>query len=252
MDKYYLSYLLTPWDSRALSVKTAEFKIHPESETFHDSTHYVHNWEQLSTKLENKNVQLSYGRIGSQYKKVISDAQTNGYRITEVSHTVSINKLQMWQAPAAFSKTFALDIASQNDLPAIQEIAVKNFKYGRFAEDPSITEEKNKTRQRLWINDLIKQETIFIKKIQNSTIGFMAISRPSNIGQVDLILGGVRDTYPVMVYRFWVSIIEQLKREGVKSVKTLVSASNIGVINLYARLGFLFAGCDFGFRKWHK
>ena len=57
-------------------------------------------------------------------------------------------------------------------------------------------------------------------------------------GTADLILGGTRAEQAVLAYPFWSAVLGRLKQEGVRRVETVISAANLGVLNLYARLGF--------------
>lgn len=62
-----------------------------------------------------------------------------------------------------------------------------------------------------------------------------------------LILGGLKEKYRHLAYGFWANILLYIK--DVKEVHTLISSSNIDVLNLYSYFGFRFENPQFGFHK---
>ena len=65
-----------------------------------------------------------------------------------------------------------------------------------------------------------------------------------------LILTGAAGRYSMLALPLWITALEHLGSRQVKHCSTLVSAANIGVVNLYARLGFRYDTTLFGYRKF--
>jgi hypothetical protein len=132
------------------------------------------------------------------------------------------------------------------DIADIEEIAALEFNFGRFHEDPFISPTIAKNRNKNWIEDLIHQKsTIKVIRKKNSVVGFMAYSIKED--RAELILGGVKEKYRHLAYGFWANIL--LGLNGAKEIHTLISSSNIDVLNLYSYFGFRFENPQIGFHK---
>jgi hypothetical protein len=122
----------------------------------------------------------------------------------------------------------------------------EEYKFGRFYEDPFIEPSKATDRSRFWIGDLINQKAIIkVLKKKNIVVGFKAYK--VNDKRADLILGGLIEEYIHLAYGFWANILLNIK--DVNEIHTLISSSNIDVLNLYSSFGFKFENPQLGFHK---
>ena len=135
---------------------------------------------------------------------------------------------------------------TNDNISEIEDIAAGEFQFGRFYEDPYIEPSKAIDRSRFWIGDLINQKvTIKVLKKKNSIVGFMAYKIKDN--RADLILGGIKEQYRHLAYGFWANILLNIK--DTNEIHTLISSSNVDVLNLYSYFGFRFVNAQFGFHK---
>lgn len=134
---------------------------------------------------------------------------------------------------------------SQEEIEEVKRIAREDFYYGRFFEDPFIKERVAQKRNEYWIDDMIKNPSyrILIAKKNNSVIGFMAFSDENT--HVELLLGGLTSKYAHLSYSFWFHLFDNYFKN--RLIKTTISCSNLGVVNLYKKFGFNFTEHYVGF-----
>ena len=130
----------------------------------------------------------------------------------------------------------------------IKQIACNEFNYGRFAEDTNLNNSYNAIRNSNWIDNLAQKNEFKVLLYKQQPIGFMAYEINNCI--CNLILGGVHNSYQHFAPAFWSVILKDVKTNlNVNSVKTIISAANIGVFNLYIKLGFTIKTTYWGFSK---
>lgn len=135
---------------------------------------------------------------------------------------------------------------TNNDTKEIEDIAMEEFKFGRLFEDPFIDPLKAKKRSRFWIRDIINEKaTIKVIKKKNIVLGFMYYKIEDNC--IDLVLGGMKDKHRHLAYGFWANILMSLK--DYDEIHTMISSSNIDILNLYSYFGFKFKNAQFGVHK---
>jgi hypothetical protein len=140
-----------------------------------------------------------------------------------------------------------IDNYTKNYKTEIENISKVEFKFGRFHEDPFIEPFIASERSRLWIGDLINQKvTIKVLKKNNIVVGFIAYKIKNK--RANLILGGIIEKYRHLAYGFWATILFNLK--DLNEIHTMISSSNIDVLNLYSHFGFRFRNAQFGFHKY--
>tara|TARA_B110001450_G_scaffold233722_1_gene237264 strand:+ start:2812 stop:3579 length:768 start_codon:yes stop_codon:yes gene_type:complete len=138
-----------------------------------------------------------------------------------------------------------LDYTNDN-IFEIEDISKGEFNFGKFYEDPFIEPSKATARSRFWIGDIINQNaTIKVLKKKNNIVGFMAYKVKNK--RADLMLGGIKEKYRHLAYGFWANILLDLK--DLNQVNTLISSSNVDIINLYSYFGFRFENAQFGLHK---
>lgn len=236
----------TPWDEKAFNVPTREFYITQEATEDHEHT----SWDALTKYLDASGVQLSYGRLEAGLKSEILDIQNAGYQYVETSLAIQLSNVARWQPPMKLTTPLHLETPVIDDLLTLKKIACEDFHYGRFLEDPTISDELNQKRQANWVTDLFDKQSILVRRQNGKVIAFMAYSENLDTNSIDLILGGVASSHRMLVYKFWTSCLTHFKETGTKRINTMVSASNVGVVTLYAQLGFQFKTTYLGFRRW--
>lgn len=168
----------------------------------------------------------------------------SGFVLVEQSYLVECLNPQF---QGALLSKIAVDYLGESveEIEEVKRIAREDFYFGRFFEDPFIEVDVARKRNEHWIDDIIKNPScnILIAKKNNFVIGFMAFQHKEN--QVDLLLGGLTSKYAHLSFSFWAFIFENYFKN--KLIKTTISCSNLGIVNLYKRFGFNFTKCLTGF-----
>jgi len=166
-----------------------------------------------------------------------------------VEHTLDVSAFGLDSRKVeSISNKFPVNVEdyTNEDIIEIENISAGEFKFGRFYEDPFIAPLTATNRSKFWISDLINQKaTIKVIKKKNIVVGFMAYKVKGK--RADLILGGLKEKYRHLAYGFWANILLNIK--DVNEIHTLISSSNIDVLNLYSYFGFRFENPQFGFHK---
>lgn len=168
----------------------------------------------------------------------------SGFVLVEQSYRVECLNPQL--EGSLFSK---IDVNFLSDtlgeIEEVKRIAREDFYYGRFFEDPFINEGAAQKRNEYWIDDIIKNPSyrILIATKNNSVIGFMAFSDEKS--HIELLLGGLTSKFAHLSYSFWFHLFHNYFKN--RLIKTTISCSNLGIVNLYKKFGFNFTQIYAGF-----
>lgn len=225
----------TPWDARALGRPTLDIvslALATEQGTGTDDDLF----QAFDNVCGEYRAGLVTARVSAERRVAMARLQSAGFRYVETVLRLRYANLARFAAPSA-GRAIALREARREDAPALIEQAAGTFHYGRFAEDPAIDPEVNRRRQIDWMEGLLAgKANVLVADIGDRPGAFMAYRIED--GAADLILGGTRAEQAVLAYPFWSAVLERLKQDGARRVETVISAANLGVMNLYARLGF--------------
>jgi len=132
----------------------------------------------------------------------------------------------------------------------IREIAGESFVADRFHVDHNCDPDMANRRYVLWVDDLLRDDAVrfHVLLFRKEAIAFMA----SKAG--DLLLAGFGRAHANrgLGEFFWLRVLEDLRREGVNGVSTVISVNNTSALNLYARLGFKFREPRSTFHLWTR
>lgn len=243
----YINYQDTPWDSKVLGYNTNEI------------TEFVYSTEDQLYKLIEEHEKIcneqkclfTNTRINPEDKilrKVLSNV---GYLNTETSLIVELNTKNLKFDESINKLKFSTKYFNKEHIPNIEDMASTIFFHGRFFEDPYLSIDSAKARNRNWIKDLENSSSIIVGEINSGIFGFMAFKIDND--KATLILGGVKDNFKHLAYSFWLRIILELKNEHkIKKIIGVISASNIPSINIYSFFGFKVTHCFFGYHKHRK
>jgi hypothetical protein len=243
-ENNFLTVRPTPWDTRNFGFTTneiMEFK-------FDNPSHLDGLLRMLNTYNKEREIKFTYTRINADDKLLKRKLQESGFYYAETTFHVVKKDFQKYIVPSSKGSGIILEHPEEQDFIRIKEIVRDDFFYGRFHEDPYIDVTKAKTRYVNWINDLIlqKKEFVVFKKGGN-VLAFYAYS--VDCDKCDLILGGVSKEKSMISYFFWAAVLESLKKRGVSEARTVISAANIPVVNLYSYFGFKLEKTLVGFHK---
>ncbi len=234
----------TPWDERALGMTTAELVTLTDT----DTATAVRLLARLDAWCDEQGVRYVIARVDAGQAPWRLAFEHAGWAMVECSLTLSRSGLGGLPAiPRAMRPT--LRPALPPDLPQLRRIAYDDFAHGRLLEDPSIDRAAARQRTANWIEDLVQEGLAYTAEIGNTVIGFHAERIDADARSAELILTGTAAERAMFALPLWTVALESLAARGITHCRTLVSAANTGVINLYARLGFQFHQALFGYRK---
>lgn len=239
-----LSFYDTPWNDNVLGYKTNEIT----NLEFTDEQNGNKLLKTFETNCINTNTQYTAFRVNSKDHLTKRILDNNLYSNIETSISVNF-PLKKFKYNSFLEKltTFKLNYASLEDIESIKNIASNEFNHGRFFEDYNIDKKLSKLRNSNWVDALYNNSTILVGKHNNTIFGFMTYKIDGSKATFEL--GGVSNSYSNFAYPFWYSILKLLHNNNIHNINTLISSSNIGVINLYSFFNFKFTDTYFGYRK---
>lgn len=243
----YIYGRLTPWDEKAFHKKTYELLRLDLS-----------NKSELKEELLNEgffDAKLIYGRFPADdyhTKLLLVEA---GFIPCETSYDICLPRLDKYIIPKLYSlKRLPLTIENGDVFEEVAVIASdRMFRFSRFHEDPQIPTEFADKRLGLWVRDLQNQDDIVTITYRNSDkiiISFMICQIDNET--VKFLLGGSRKGMELHSPFFWGGVIYYWQEQGFKKITTTISAANIGVVNLYSNLGFVFNSVKIDYHKHIK
>jgi len=236
----------TPWDERVFGFKTNEL-VDVRYQDIESLRHLIALFDRSNRE---SNVRFSYTRVNTEDKLLRHVLSSFSFYYAETSLSVGINKMDKQDFGANFKNDLPLTVPDTSDYDQIKEIARSSFDYSRFHEDYNIDIEKARDRYFYWIDDLVAQgKQALIYKRDGIVKSFLFYERHD--ASVDLILAGSIRGSDILSYYFWPSFMTYLQQGGCKKATTVISASNIGILNLYARLNFKFEKTLIGFHKMY-
>ncbi|MEQ9288859.1 MAG: hypothetical protein RIG77_18195 [Cyclobacteriaceae bacterium] len=232
----------TPWDTKVLNGKTLEIDFIEASNG--NAKNIINQFCELKFRESYVLISLRIPAYSTELKKALlqSGFITVEHTLNVSTHGLELNKIQH------ILNRFPVRVGdyNTNDIDEIESISELEFNFGRFFEDPLIHRKVAQKRNKNWVRNLVNEGAI-IKVLKKGDIvaGFMAYKLVDD--RVNLILGGVKNSYSHLAYGFWANILFNLRE--VKGIQTLISSSNIDVLNLYSYFGFRFEKPQVGFHK---
>jgi len=244
-EENYIHYDHTAWNDKVLKVKTNEI-YQLNFDTITNGKLLVEEFEKTCIE---ENINYSIVRINATERKIKDIFSLFGYENIETSFRV-INNLKKIKNNENFNR-FKIKIEKPNKLSnkvEIKNIVYKDFNFGRFFEDPQIKEEQARLRNSNWVDSLYENSNILGGFYKSQLFGFMAYKINKN--SIILELGGVESKFSYLAYPFWYSCLHTFKNIGFDSINTIISANNIGIINLYSYFDFKFNDSYLSLRKF--
>jgi len=239
-----LFYRETPWDKRVFGVETIEIM----KADFQNEEEAVKLLSQLEGGIEEEG--LIYFRNDSRdliLKKIMI---ANNYYVPESSLRLNHRKIQRCDFGSIYSDNLCLiDKANDGHVNELKDIAKTAFSFSRFHEDPFLDIKKSIKRYEFWIDDLIRQGKRILLYVKNDEVISFMFYEYINDERINLILGGSKNGYGVLMPLFISSVLTCLKGSGVKAVDVTISASNIAIFNMYVSLGFQVIESMFDYHK---
>jgi hypothetical protein len=245
-DSNYISFDNTDWNSKALGYGTNEiYDIQFDSidlgvELISEFENYCND-----TKIKYTSLRI---KPDSKLKKEL--LEKCGYISVETSLYVA-NTIKNIKSNDFLEKfSFSIRECEVGDVNIVKQIASNDFNYGRFFEDVMIDINSAKIRNSNWIDDLLKKSKVLVGECNGQVFGFMSLKYTDKT--INLEFGGVDSNFSHLAYSFWYRIFKQLESENITHINALISANNIGILNLYSFFDFKFKNSYMGYRKIRK
>ncbi len=238
-----LNYRFTPWDEKSFEMDTREIM----SVEYQDENDLAQLIEEFEKTL--KSDTLVYFRQDSNDQIAKKILLTHGYYIAEASLQIKLTKVNKVDFSKIYRNNLEIDEQiNEEDIKQIEDIAYHSFNYSRFHEDPFLDIEKSRIRYANWINDLIEQgKKVYVYRQNDEIISFQFYTVENN--KADLILGGSKEGYGMMTLYFFSTFMSDLQKKGIKKMETMISASNIGILNTYMSFGYTNERTFFDYHK---
>jgi hypothetical protein len=246
-DLNYLKFRETPWDTRAFGFNTNEVLdiVYSDTGMLQSLLIQFDDWNSAHK------IRFTYTRIESENKELRCILPKAGFYYAETIFQLTKNDVYKENFAALFKNDLCLSVPEGDDYEQIRLISKNDFNYSRFHEDLNIDLDKARLRYYNWIDDLMNQGKKFIMyKKENEVISFLAYCVENEI--VDMILAGSAANKGFVSFSFWATFMTYFQKQGIKRAKTVISASNLGIVNLYSRLNFKFEKTMLGFHKFYN
>jgi L-amino acid N-acyltransferase YncA len=247
-DTTTLEFRDAPWDERTLGFPCLEITtLTGDVET------------ELKPLLQDFEAEAMRRKAGLAYTRVPADARAQRRTLTEAgfyhaesSFRVSHTNVQRTDAMDRWiRRTAGLRPATPADYPAIADILERAFEHGRFHEDLYVTRELAGLRYKRWLPDLVAQaHEVYAYVAEDQVIGLHVQQRHGDIA--DLVLTGVKTSHALMGVPLWAEVMRLLRTQGIREAKTLISAANVPIVNLYSRFDFTFQTLLCGYHKHYS
>ncbi len=233
-------YTILDWDSEVFGFPVA--KIIPEK---------------LDTKklggilsdLKKSNVSLAYwafdkGCANSQIAAESMHGFLTGIKIIYVADLEVIS-------PAFISPTVQLKKYSGDGTNTeIINLTFQGAISSRFHIDPKITRKQYEDIHKIWINNSIKNNMIFVVEKNDSIIGFVSLNEKNKRGNIDFIVvdksfggKGFGGTLMRNAHRWFIS-------RGFKTVQAVTQKENIAACRMYEKFGYQIEKEEYFYHFW--
>ena len=141
-----------------------------------------------------------------------------------------------------------LDKQDASHVHAVRDIAGDSFTTDRFHLDPNCPDETANKRYQLWVDQMLSDNDclFYVVMHDGQVVGFM-----TQRGETLPLAGFARShTRSGLGDYLWLSTLLKMREQGLTRVSTGISTNNVGVLNLYARLGFRFRNPTAVYHYW--
>ena len=191
------------------------------------------------------NFDFSITRVNSYQKDLISFLQKNNFYNIETTYEISCRASKIKNIQINNKK-----VSKQCDIEELCSLSSGMFNHGRFVEDPNLGKKLSDKRYYNFTKDLYNSDNdrLFMFS-KDKIIGFMFYKTTGQ--KTNLILGGMQPKFSHLAKFFWSRVFSELPEQNI--ISTVISGSNIGVMNLYSHFGFSFNNAKSGYhKKWRK
>jgi RimJ/RimL family protein N-acetyltransferase len=226
-----------PWDSELLGYPVAQI----DRLEIDDSGAAHAAFGRFRVWCDERRIRLASCRLSSERLRESMLLEEHGFRFIEMVYMPEclLDKV----SPRAGTR-LSIAEAGRSDLPAIESIAGSVFTMGRYLLDWRLDPDASHRRFRRWIRNSFDDPR---HRVMKATVGdqiagfFIVEERPG--GDCYWHLAAMAPQWQGKGFggEMWEGMLARHKAAGLSRIETTISAHNVPVLNLYARLGFRLA-----------
>lgn len=225
-----------PWDRDVFGFPVVQIQ---ELEVI-DSHRAMSDYADFRAWLDSGQVRIVSSRLPDHQLRESMFLEANGFRFVEMVLHPTLENLQSRNIP---QDDLLIAPAQESDLPLLQEIAERAFRHERYHVDPRLDPRLADLRYGRWVANSLghpQQRLLKITHGERLVALFLVESRDSRTAYWHLTAVSPRFQGSGYGYRVWQSMLRYHQAEGCEGLMTTISARNVAVLNLYAKLGFRF------------
>jgi hypothetical protein len=229
---------LLPWDEAIFGFPVAEFRPGLLPPGRDEVTSFRAALEDFAAS---SGVELISLRLDALSGPAVHTFCGAGFFPVDLSEEASSTRLRPESMP---KPRFGIRTAEPADHPDILRIAGSAFRFGRYHTDPRFPRELADKRYVHWVRNALSSTepgvSVFVLGAAPQRLGFFHVVVSDEVA--DLRLAAADPESPVgLGLALYSETLLALQRLGARRFVTKVSAANIGVMNLYASIGFRFS-----------
>jgi len=236
-----MTYFAVPWDSEIFGfgvaqIDSIELGVGDPAEDFLEFQRWCRE----------QSIRLSSCRLSHDRLRESAWLESRGFRFIEMVYRPRLDLLQQESSPTS---ALVIDRALASDLPALDEIAGLAFTTGRFHLDPFLDRGLNGKRYRSWVRSSLANPDHQVLKatLGGALVGFFVVEETNETAYWHLTAMAPPFQGQGIGESLWRAMMARHRQAGMRVVETTISAHNVAVINLYAKLGFRFGEAQMTF-----
>jgi RimJ/RimL family protein N-acetyltransferase len=236
-----MTYFAVPWDSEIFGFTVAQIDS-IELGAGDPSADFL----EFQRWCRDHSVRLTSCRLPHDRLRESAWLEAHGFRFIEMVYRPRFDRLEQEASPAA---ELVIDRALAGDLPALEEIADLAFTTGRFHLDPQLDRALSGKRYRSWVRSSFANPDHQVLKatLDGALVGFFVVEEADAAAYWHLTAMAPAFQGRGIGESLWRAMMARHRLAGVRAVETTISAHNVAVINLYAKLGFRFGEAQMTF-----
>ena len=235
-----LEFSLVPWDSEIFAFPVAQISAF-EASSLDAASNALEAFERWRDHHE---VRLASCRLRHEALKESMLLEQRGFRFIEMVYRPRLSNLRATHFPAG---DINIERAEAGDLPSLTDVAGTAFRTGRYYLDWRLDPAMNDQRYRAWVRNSFADPRHEVLKamLQGELVGFFIVEKTPDRGcywHLTAVAPGWQGRG--IGKALWQAMLLRHRDEGLERVDTTISAHNLPVLNLYAKLGFSFPHAD--------
>ena len=228
---------LTPWDTECFGFTVAQIDVFTclNSHITHSDLQSFFQW------LDQNDIQFVSCRLPYNRLEESMLLESSGFRFVETALHPYLN---LPDPRYQDTDDFSIELATQDDLAIMEDIAAHAFTHGRIHADPRLGTTLGNKRYSRWVRNTLSHPSQQLIKITNKEHDIIAlfITEISSDQSMYWHLTTIAPQFQGQGYGWsiWRAMLSRHSQEGMRSVRTTITAGNVPVLNLYSKLGFRF------------